>query len=99
MKKQMKTLREGKKFKDHITSKIQKIANYKQPILKKPLPRPDDKPRRKRGGKRMRSLKQRLELTEMRLMKSRMKFGPDAEVEYRETGKGFGLLGVGGYWE
>ncbi len=29
-------------------------------------------------------------------MKNRMKFGEEAEVEYRDTGKGFGMIGVGG---
>jgi len=44
----------------------------------------------------MRNLKKKLELTEMGKMKNRTKFGPDAEVEYRESGKGFGLLTSGG---
>ena len=31
-------------------------------ILKKPLPRPDDKPSKKRGGKRVRGIKKKFEL-------------------------------------
>ena len=73
-----------------------KIQEPQQPKQKKILPRPDEKPRRKRGGKRMRSLKLRMEQTEVNKLKNRMKFGPDQEVEFRETGKGYGLLGVGG---
>ena len=88
--------REGLLMKELIGKKMNKIQDYRQPILKKPLPRPDDKPRRTRGGKRIRSIKQKYALTEIRAMKNRMKFGPDSEVEYRDTGKGFGLLGVGG---
>lgn len=76
--------------------KMGKIQEPQQPKQKKILPRPDEKPRRKRGGKRMRSLKLRMEQTEVNKLKNRMKFGPDQEVEFRETGKGYGLLGVGG---
>ena len=72
-----------------------KIQEPQQAKIIKPLPKPDDKPRRKRGGKRMRNKNQRYAYTEIRLMKNRMKFG-EAEVEYRDTGKGFGTIGVGG---
>ena len=68
----------------------------KQAKIIKPLPKPDDKPRRKRGGKRMRSINQRYALTELRAMKNRMKFGEEGQVEYRESGKGFGMLKIGG---
>ena len=59
------------------------------------MPRPDDKPSRKRGGKRVRGIKKKFELTEVRKLKNRMKFG-EPEAEYRDTGIGFGMLGVGG---
>ena len=35
-------------------------------------------------------------LKKMRLMKNRMKFGEEAEIEFRDTGKGYGMMGVGG---
>jgi RNA processing factor Prp31 len=87
---------QGLKLKEEISSKMSKIIEPQQAVSKKPLPRPDEKPRRKRGGKRARSIKEKYALTEMRMMKNRMKFGAEAEIEYRETGKGLGLLGVGG---
>ena len=34
-------------------------------------------------------------MTEVRKLKNRMKFG-EPEAEYRDTGIGFGILGVGG---
>lgn len=86
----------GKEIKEGIKMKIDKIENDKMPILKKPLPRPDDKPRRKRGGKRTRSLRKRYELTEIRMLKNRMKFGPEGENEYRDTGEGMGMLKISG---
>ena len=85
----------GEELKQLIDEKIEKIKNDVQPILKKPLPRPDDKPSRKRGGKRVRGIKKKFELTEVRKLKNRMKFG-EPEAEYRDTGIGFGMLGVGG---
>ena len=85
----------GEEMKKLIAEKVEKIKNDIQPILKKPLPRPDDKPSRKRGGKRVRGIKKKFELTEVRKLKNRMKFG-EPEAEYRDTGKGFGMLGIGG---
>jgi U4/U6 small nuclear ribonucleoprotein PRP31 len=86
----------GKQIKKEITDVIEKIENNKQPVLKKPLPKPDEKPRRKRAGKRTRSIAQRYEATNVRIMKNRMAFGVQSEEEYRDTGKGFGMLKVGG---
>ena len=85
----------GDDLKKLIEEKVEKIKNDVQPILKKPLPRPDDKPSRKRGGKRVRGIKKKFELTEVRKLRNRMKFG-EPEAEYRDTGIGFGMLGVGG---
>ena len=85
----------GTELKKLIEEKVEKIKNDIQPILKKPLPRPDDKPSRKRGGKRVRGIKKKFELTEVRKLKNRMKFG-EPELEYRDTGLGFGMLSVGG---
>ena len=51
------------------------------------MPRPDDKPSEKRGGKRVRGIKKKFELTEVRKLKNRMKFG-EPEAEYRDTGVG-----------
>ena len=85
----------GTELKKIIADKVEKIKNDVQPILKKPLPRPDDKPSKKRGGKRVRGIKKKFELTEVRKLKNRMKFG-EPEAEYRDTGIGFGMLGIGG---
>ena len=85
----------GNELKKLIADKDDKIKNDVQTILKKPLPRPDEKPSKKRGGKRVRGIKKKFELTEVRKLKNRMKFG-EPEAEYRDTGIGFGILGVGG---
>jgi U4/U6 small nuclear ribonucleoprotein PRP31 len=87
---------DGKRLKEFIGKKMDRIKEPKAAALKKPLPRPDDKPRRKRGGKRVKNIKQRMALTEMRALKNRMSFGPDAESEFRETGVGYGMLNQAG---
>lgn len=94
--KEEKNQKYGEEIKEAIKMKIDKIENDRMPILKKPLPRPDDKPRRKRGGKRTRSIRKRYELTEIRMLKNRMKFGPEGENEYRDTGEGMGMLKISG---
>ena len=77
----------GNELKKLIADKFDRIKNDVQPILKKPLPRPDDKPSKKRGGKRVRGIKKKFELTEVRKLKNRMKF-EEPEAEYRDTGVG-----------
>ena len=61
-------------LKREVAKKVEKIKNDVQPILKKPLPRPDDKPSRKRGGKRVKGIKKKFELTEVKKLKNRIKF-------------------------
>jgi len=73
--------------------RFDKIQEPPPPKMRKPLPAPDDKPRRKRGGKKYRNLKEKTAMTEFRKQANRMKFGADAEDEYRESGVGFGMLG------
>lgn len=38
---------------------------------------PDDKPKRRRGGKRYRNMVEKMKLTEIRKYQNRMKFGPE----------------------
>lgn len=35
-------------------------------------------------------------MTMARKMQNKISFGPDAQVEHAETGKGFGMIGVAG---
>ena len=84
----------GNELKKLIADKFDKIKNDVQPILKKPLP--DLMINRvKKRRKKVRGIKKKFELTEVRKLKNRMKFG-EPEAEYRDTGIGFGMLGVGG---
>ena len=86
----------GKAFLDDVERKIQKILE--PPPLKedKPLPAPDDRPKKRRGGRRMRKLKQKFEMTELRKQANRTPFGLDAQEEIGDSGKGMGFIGLAG---
>ncbi|KAF1741881.1 hypothetical protein MXB_4795, partial [Myxobolus squamalis] len=58
--------------------------------LIKALPVPDDQPRKKRGGRRQRSTKQKYALTELRKQANRVHFGLIQEDIYQDA-IGFGL--------
>ena len=60
------------------------------------LPAPDDKPSRKRGGRRARKAKEATAMTDLRKAQNRMAFGKEeAEVGYGygEATKGLGMIG------
>ena len=50
---------EGKKLKDQILVRLDKIRAPQMPKLQKVLPKPDDAPRRKRGGKKFRKQREK----------------------------------------
>eukprot|EP00741_Cyanophora_paradoxa_P007337 tig00001107_g7097.t1 len=85
----------GKKFLADITKRLEKLQEPPPPRAPKPLPAPDSKPRTKRAGKRVRRMKERYVMSEVRKAANRIAFGK-AEEEYQATGRGFGLLGVEG---
>jgi len=85
----------GKKLRSEIEKKIEKWQEPPPAKLPKPLPAPDDKPRKKRGGRRMRKMKEKYSITELHKHANRMVFGL-AEDTFRETGKGFGMLSHSG---
>lgn len=86
----------GSQLKAKLLKRFDKIQELPQAKTKKPLPVPDDKPRKKRGGKKYRNLRAKLAMTEVRKFQNRLNFGPEGEDEYRESGKGYGMLGAPG---
>jgi hypothetical protein len=46
--------------------------------VKAPIPKPEEKKRKGRGGKNQKALKDKLRMTEMRKMMNTVKFGIDA---------------------
>lgn len=58
------------------------------------LPAPDDKPARKRGGRRARKAKEALAMTDLRKEQNRMAFGKEEkEIGYADGSKGLGMIG------
>ena len=61
---------------------------------KQPLTIPDEKPKRRRGGKKYRKIKERMGLTDTRQLKNRLKFGTDFSQDVDLNGnEDMGMLG------
>lgn len=50
----------GKRIKELMLQRFDKIQEAPEGKMDKPLPKPDDKPKAKRGGKRFRKMKERM---------------------------------------
>jgi U4/U6 small nuclear ribonucleoprotein PRP31 len=77
---------------------VAKIAKWQEPPpakFVKPLPLPDMEPKKRRGGRRLRKMKQRYGLTDMRKAANRVNFN-QPEEEAGLEGVGIGVLGSGG---
>ena len=86
----------GEKLLNDMMSRFSKVQEPPPAKKVKPLPAIDPKPKKRRGGERHRKMKEKLGLTEVRKLQNRMKFGDQAEEEFRDTGKGYGMLGKSG---
>jgi U4/U6 small nuclear ribonucleoprotein PRP31 len=77
---------EGERVRDECLERLDKL--HAKPMNKggRALPAPDDKPSRKRGGRRARKAKEATAMTELRKAQNRMAFGK----EEREVGYGVG---------
>jgi len=84
---------QGRKLREEIEKKIKKLQEPPPPRKEKPLPAPDDIVKKRRGGARMRKLKQRYAQTELRKRANRLTFGKISE-EYGNTFKDFGQIGM-----
>jgi U4/U6 small nuclear ribonucleoprotein PRP31 len=65
---------QGRKMYEEIKQKIEKWQEPPPGKQKKPLPAPDEKPSKRRGGRQRRAAKMRLGLTEVRKEANRMSF-------------------------
>lgn len=87
----------GRVFKDEILKKIEKWQEPPPAKQPKPLPVPDSEPKKKRGGRRLRKMKERYATTEMRKLANRMQFGVPEESSLGDgLGEGYGMLGQAG---
>ncbi|KAL6239795.1 hypothetical protein BDW75DRAFT_197397 [Aspergillus navahoensis] len=86
----------GEDLKQQCFQKLEKLTEPPPNSGTKALPAPDDKPSRKRGGRRARKAKEAVAMTELRKAQNRVAFGKEeAEVGYGtgEDTVGLGMLG------
>ena len=87
----------GQEFRDEIEKKLEKLQEPPPVKATKAMPAPIDAPQKKRGGRRVRKMKERYAITEKRKQMNRMNFGELEEDEYQEDlGFSRGNLGKGG---
>ncbi|KAL8161583.1 hypothetical protein V2J09_013072 [Rumex salicifolius] len=87
----------GRNLREEIRKKIEKWQEPPPPKLPKPLPVPDSEPKKKRGGRRLRKMKERYAITDMRKLANRMQFGIPEESSLGDgLGEGYGMLGQAG---
>ncbi|TDH65014.1 hypothetical protein CCR75_001699 [Bremia lactucae] len=87
----------GARFRTELVGKMEKWQEPQKAKSKKALPIPDQKPCRKRGGKRYRKMKERLQMTDVRREMNRQSFAT-ADEEYGDNAMGItvGRLGQEG---
>ncbi|KAG6429590.1 hypothetical protein SASPL_107642 [Salvia splendens] len=87
----------GRTLRAEIHKKIEKWQEPPPAKQPKPLPVPDSEPRKKRGGRRLRKMKERYAITDMRKLANRMQFGIPEESSLGDgLGEGYGMLGQAG---
>jgi len=87
----------GKRLLDQIYEKFDKWQEPPPTKATKALPVPLEAPRKKRGGRRARKMKERLGMTEMRKLRNRMNFGEiEDDVNQCNIGENLGLLNAKG---
>ncbi|KAJ5714078.1 U4/U6-U5 snRNP complex subunit prp31 [Penicillium malachiteum] len=83
----------GEDLKEQCFKRLEKLTEPAPNSGVKALPAPDDKPSRKRGGRRARKAKEAIAMTELRKAQNRVAFGKEeSEVGY---GTGEGTVGLG----
>ncbi|RVX10584.1 U4/U6 small nuclear ribonucleoprotein Prp31-like [Vitis vinifera] len=87
----------GRTLREEILKKIEKWQEPPPAKQPKPLPVPDSEPKKKRGGRRLRKMKERYAITDMRKLANRMQFGVPEESSLGDgLGEGYGMLGQAG---
>eukprot|EP00080_Pristionchus_pacificus_P006783 PDM66803.1 prp-31 [Pristionchus pacificus] len=87
----------GKLQLEKVQYRIEKLIEPPQVKNNKALPKPLDKASKKRGGRRVRKMKERLGMTDMRKKANRMNFGElEEDIMQERLGYGVGQLKQGG---
>ena len=87
----------GRQFREKIERQLDKLQEPPPVKTIKPLAAPIDQPQKKRGGKRIRKLKERLVITDLRKQANRMNFGEIEDDAYQnDLGFTTGQMGKSG---
>lgn len=81
----------GNKYLDHVYEKIEKLLLPPDQTPDKALPLPVDHKSKKRGGKRMRKLKERFQMSDLRKAQNKMEFGKREDTIIDSYGDEVGL--------
>merc|ERR1719171_1742469 len=79
----------GQGFRDEIEVRATKLQEPPPPKVTKALPVPPESSGKRRGGRRLRKMKERYGMSQMRQLSNRVRFGQDEDMTSD------GLLGVG----
>ena len=84
----------GEELRNDCLDRLEKLTEPPPSKGPRALPAPDDKPSRKRGGRRARKAKEMTAMTDLRKAQNRMAFGKEEkEVGYADSTKGMGMIG------
>eukprot|EP01119_Soliformovum_irregulare_P019235 TRINITY_DN6042_c0_g1_i1.p1 TRINITY_DN6042_c0_g1~~TRINITY_DN6042_c0_g1_i1.p1 ORF type:complete len:317 (-),score=75.54 TRINITY_DN6042_c0_g1_i1:35-985(-) len=86
----------GQSLREEVERKIEKWQEPPPIVLPKALPAPDDRPKKRRGGKRANAIKDKYRMTEMRKQMNRVPFGLEEQKSVGNTSKTLGMLGLSG---
>ncbi|CAL9087576.1 unnamed protein product [Musa acuminata var. zebrina] len=87
----------GRDLREEIGKRIEKWQEPPRAKQPKPLPVPYSEPKKKRGGRRLRKIKERYAITDMRKLANRMQFGVPEENSLGDgLGERYGMLGQAG---
>ncbi|EJD00962.1 Nop domain-containing protein [Fomitiporia mediterranea MF3/22] len=85
----------GEELREKIDKHVDRLAAPPPAKVVKPLPIPNDGPKKRRGGRRARKTKEAYAQTELRKLQNRMAFGEaEEEVGAFDQTKGMGMIGV-----
>ncbi|GAA6006808.1 hypothetical protein JCM10207_009103 [Rhodosporidiobolus poonsookiae] len=84
----------GAECKGKLEAEMERLARPPPKKVVKALPRPDEKKKNRRGGKRARKAKEAYAQTELRKLQNRVKFGEaEEEVGALDETRGMGMIG------
>mmetsp|Transcript_20589 Transcript_20589/g.49016 ORF Transcript_20589/g.49016 Transcript_20589/m.49016 type:complete len:497 (-) Transcript_20589:41-1531(-) len=87
----------GQRLREEMEKKIEKWQEPPPAKIEKPLPVPDQEPKKKRGGRRLRKMKERYGMTDVRKLQNRINFNqPEEEFLDGDEVVGLGVLGKEG---